>query len=469
MSTVSTSTKNKNYQTFMQSLFVLLRIFNCIMVPVENDISTSDFNMKIYIRRQTNYYYPTLYVLKLMEKNQSFRFDYVESVEDATLIWDHLNEKSQPVSLSFYDDLANKKTNLRHKIWFKTSPAIHNDKGQKDVIATIFYMINCLQEFNPKQDDLDQYGRFKFESSYQSRFNNIEENLVQKEIDLFFMEHELNGTTKESTIFISHDIDTIYGSFIQDGLWALKKMKPGLILKLIANELIRKPHWRNIDRILKINSEYDIRSTFFWLVNQGKGTRNIMNADYDLKKEKRLINMVSKAGSFNGLHKSCSEMSIDDELQKGDLETSLNRYHFLNFQTTKDWKLISESKLTLDCSLGFAEHYGFRNSYGKSFQPFDMDKNEPFSFIEAPLTVMDTTLRNYMKLPAEKIGDTIIDFYEKTKYNCVHSLLWHNTSFTDYKFGTQLSEYKKVISYFYENKIGITTPEEIIRDGRLNW
>ena len=162
-------------------------------------------------------------------------------------------------------------------------------------------------------------------------------------------------------------------------------------------------------------------------------------------------------------------MSIDEELHRGDLSTSFNRYHFLKFQTARDWKEISESKLNLDCSLGFAERYGFRNSYGRPFQPFDPAKKEPFRFVETPLTVMDTTLRNYMKVPVEKIGDTVINFYEKNKYNCIHSLLWHNTSFTDFKFGSQLKEYKKVMTYLYENQIRVITPEEVVNEGRLNW
>lgn len=425
--------------------------------------------MKIYIRQNTDYFYPIRYVMKLMEKNKNYRFDYVDSSQNATLIWDHLDEKTQPISLSFYNDLYNNRSRLNHTICFQNSPSILCEKGQKDGIATIFYMVNCLQEISSLKDHFDQYGRFKYEFSYQSRFNNIEENLVQQEIDQFFEKFGLKGCPKKSTFFISHDIDTIYGSFLQDGLWALKKLKISVIFKLIINEVIKNPHWRNIDQILKINSEYDVRSTFFWLVNQGKGTRNIMNADYNLTKEEHLVNMVSKAGSFNGLHKSCSEMSIDEEQKKSNLNTSLNRYHFLNFQIDKAWKEISQSKLTLDCSLGFAERFGFRNSYGRSFQPFDFEENKPYNFIEAPLTIMDTTLRNYMKLPSEKIGDTIIDFYEKNMYNCIHSLLWHNTSFTDYKFGSQLKEYKKVITYFYENKIGIATPNDVVNDGHLDW
>lgn len=425
--------------------------------------------MKVYIRPVTDYYYPILYVLKIMEINQNISFDFVESAENAAILWDHMDQRSQPIHLSFYETLYNHKYKLSHTSCFDSDPAIRNERGQKDVIATIFYMINCLQEFNPKLDDLDQFGRFKYESSYQSRFNNIEENLVQQEIDLFFKEHKINGTKKESVFFISHDVDTMYGSFMQDGLWALKKMKIGVILTLIINELIRNPHWRNIDKILRINNEYDIRSTFFWLVNQGEGTRSIKNADYDIQKEQRLIKLINKSGFFYGLHKSCSEMSIDEELKKVNLNTLYNRYHFLNFSTCKDWRKISDSRIELDCSLGFAERYGFRNSYGKSFQPFDCEKNKPFNFIETPLTLMDTTFHRYMKLPTNKIGDIIINFYEKNKYNCHHSLLWHNTSFTDYKYGPLLREYKKVAKYLYENKIKLATPEMIIDECRLNW
>lgn len=425
--------------------------------------------MKVYINRVEDYYYPILYVLKTIEKNKSFSFEFIDSAENAGIIWDHLNQKSQPIHLPFYESLKTRQHELSNSIYFDSVPFIRTDDGQKDVIATIFYMINCLQEFNPKNKSLDQFGRFKYESSYQSHFNNIEENLVQQEIDSFLKEHRINGTDKESTFFISHDIDSLYGSLMQDGFWALKKMKVGAILTLITSELIRKPHWKNIDKILRINNEYDIRSTFFWIVNEGMGTRNIKNADYYIQKEQGLIKLIDGSGSFNGLHKSCSEMSIDEELQKGNLNTSYNRYHFLNFTTYQDWRNISDSRIRLDCSLGFAERYGFRNSYGKSFQPFDFEKNRPFNFIETPLTLMDTTFHRYMKLPADKIGDSIINFYEKNRYNCHHSLLWHNNSFTDYKYGSLLKEYKKVMGYLYENKINTVTPEMIINECSLNW
>ncbi len=425
--------------------------------------------MKIYINKSANYFKPILYTLKIIEKNQQIEFDFVDLAENPDLIWDHLNSISQPISQPFYSELENSDPKFSHTKIFVKEQVIRDASGNKDLIATIFYMINCLQEFNPEKTDLDNFERFKFESSYQYRFNSIETNLVQEYIDLFVNLIGLKGKEFKSSFFISHDIDTIYGSFIQDGFWALKNRRIDIILKLIANELIRNPHWRNIDKIIKIDSEYDIRSTFFWLVNKGRGNLNIKNADYSIEKEHKLLDLVENAGCFNGLHKSCSDISINDELEKLNFISSYNRFHFMRYLPYKDWEEISKSKLTFDASMGFAERYGFRNSYGNAFQPYNIVEKKPFDFVEAPLTFMDGTFHKYMKFNPDQIGDTIIEFYEQNKSNCLFSLLWHNTYFTNYKYKSFLKEYKKILSYIYENRTNCLTPPEIVEINKLSW
>lgn len=422
--------------------------------------------MKVYIRKDTNYYPIVRFILKLIEKNTNHQFQFVNSSNGSNIIWDHENPVSETLATDFYNNLKEENFN---RLVFNSDISITTPGNKKDEIATIFYMVNCIQEFNAEFDSVDSFGRFKYESSYQAKFSNINQNLVQKEIDDFCQKWNISITKEKSTFFISHDIDTLYGSLLQDGFWALKKMKIGVVLNLILWELANKQHWKNIDRIIKINSEYDIRSTFFWLVNKGKGIQNIKNADYDIKKEQKVINKVNLANSINGLHKSCSLMSIDEELQKGNLNTTFNRYHFLKFLPDVDWTKISDSSLNFDCSLGFAEHYGFRNSYGKAFQPFDVRNNKPYDFIEAPLHFMDGTFHKYMKVPKKNIAPIIIDFYEKNSTNCDFSLLWHNTYFTDYKYNSFLHVYKKIIEYAYENKIQFVTPHELITKNKLSW
>ncbi len=424
--------------------------------------------IEVYIKENTDYYYPVRYVVKLIEKNQDIQIKFLDSPNHAQVIWDHSDERSQPICLMFYKELASRQLNPAKNNYFSREPAIFDEKGNKDIAATIFYMVNCCQELTAEESAFDHYGRFKYDASYQYRFDRVEENLVQQEIDLFMKSNGLSPRQSKTTLFISHDIDSIYGSFFQDGFWALKKMNPFVVLKLIVHELMKEHHWKNIDRVIKINGEYDVYSTFFWLVNKGKSRDGVINADYDLRKEQRLVNMVSNSGSHNGLHKSCSTMGIDDELQRSNLKTTFNRYHFLKFRTWDDWPRISDSQLQLDCSLGFAERYGFRNSYGKPFQPFDISKNKPFDFVEMPLHVMDTTLFGYMKIPVEAISEKVIGFFEKHNYNCTLSLLWHNTSFTDYKFGPLLKEYKKIMGYLYESKVKTSSPYEVSEAGCLN-
>lgn len=425
--------------------------------------------MNVYIKADRTYSPIIKYVLKLIEKSKNLTFSFQNNPQNAHLIWDESAANSQTIAQNFHTQLANDPTKLNQKELFDTKLEIVDKKGQKDAIATIFYMVNSIQEWQPAPEDLDHYGRFKYHASYQARFNNITENVVQKEIDQFCKENGIVGRDAASTFFISHDIDTIFGSFLQDGFWAFKRFNIPLILKLITNEILRKPHWKNIDRILKVNSEKEIITTFFWLVNHGKGTRNIQNADYKLKKEQQLLKLVKDHGFVNGLHKSCSKMSMDEELEKGAVFAPYNRYHYLNFLPHTSWEKVEDSEVKFDCSLGFAEHYGFRNSYGKAFQPFDIKRMRPFTFVEAPLHFMDVSLDKYMHIPKEKIGDLIINFYEKNAVNCDLSLLWHNTYFSDYKYSGFLDEYKKVLAYLYEKKVECVTPKELINRNRIEW
>lgn len=418
----------------------------------------------VYVKPNENYTNIIRYVLKLIEKNQSITFEFLNQKIGSCLIWDHLDKESQYIHLDFYESL--KKGEFGFRIDNKV--IIQNENGKKDIIASIFYKVNCIQEFG-SIESLDEYERFKFTSSYQYKYGLIEENLVQKDMNELMRITNFPASNKESRFFISHDIDTIYGSFLQDGLWALKNKKVWVILKLILNEISRNPHWRNIDKILKINSEYDVYSTFFWLVNQGVGLSNIKNSDYDIEKQKDNIDLVERSGSFNGLHKSCSRDSFNEELEKVKINTVYNRYHFLKFLPETDWKKVSESKIKLDCSLGFAEHFGFRNSYGKAFQPYDLISNKPFDFVEAPLHFMDTTFHQYLKTPITKIGNVIIDFFEKNDTNCDFSLLWHNTYFTEYKYNSYLGEYKKILGFIYESKIEVLSPKQIIEENKLQW
>ncbi len=424
---------------------------------------------RVYIRKNTSYYHPVLYTLKTIEKNQNTKFDFTDESNNASLLWDHQHPGSQVIAREFYDELDKELPGLSHKQVFAGEQMIFDSQGRADLLASIFYMINCLQEFAATQEDLDALGRFRYEASYQHKFDSIRQNLVQQYMDTLCSELGLRCHKNPSAFFLSHDIDTLYGSLWQDGFWTLKNIKPAAMLSLIAGEVSRKPHWKNMDKIMRINSAYDVKAVFFWLVAKGRGKNQVGNADYSIQRERKLLKTVREKGFVNGLHKSTADQTLDQELSKEKMLEPYNRYHFLMFLPPEQWPQLSESSVQFDSSLGFAERYGFRNSYAGAFQPFDFRKKQPYNFVEAPLVFMDTTFHRYMKMPVNQVRNAIIDTFEKNPHNGLFSLVWHNNFFTDYKYGGWTQVYKDLLAYISENRIRTFTPAEIVQQARIDW
>jgi hypothetical protein len=170
---------------------------------------------------------------------------------------------------------------------------------------------------------------------------------------------------------------------------------------------------------------------------------------------------IGENGFFNGLHKSCSEKTIDEEIGSMPFQARYNRFHFLRYKLPDLWDQLNDSQIQIDFSLGFAERYGLRNNFGLPFKPYNLHEQSAYPFLEVPLNMMDSTFSRYMKIPKAKTADEIIGFIEKNKFNCILSLLWHNTYFSDYKYEGYLAEYKKVLGYLHEVKLGHITPPEI--------
>ena len=423
--------------------------------------------IKIFIKEDQNYSKPIGYILSVFSKNKSLPISIVKNTTDARLIFDHNHLASLPINTVFFESLIDKQI-YNHEVYFENNPYIlFPDTGKRDYLATAFYLINSFQEYNAEQnpESLDKYVRFRFSASLQNKFNCIEKNLVQECFDQFYLEQsELAGLAKpedrKTKVFLSHDIDSIYGSFFEDGMWALQKGRFDIILRLIMNEVLFRPNWKNMDRIAKLHSANDLKSTFFWIATNKVSANGIKNADYSIQK----MNKLTEISKSNGLHKSAYDTSFEEELQLLPFKTKLNRYHYLKFNLPNAWNDLEDAKLKLDSSLGFAEHCGFRNSYGLPFRPYHIGEQRKFSFVEVPLNMMDRTLQSYMKIPLEKTATTIIDFIEKNKTNCILSLLWHNNFFAKYKYGGYLEEYKKVLQYLHEEKMQSITPEEIINE-----
>ncbi len=414
--------------------------------------------MKVFVEPNKNFTEEIRYVFQTIGHNNNVPVEFVSSASEAQLSAGTSSEYNFNISERFFTDINSGKFNHNHH--FRNDCVIRHDNGEADYLSTIFYMINSLQEYG--NADTDEIGRFKYKNSYQNKFSNVEDNLV----DLYSQKIFPRTQSKKSRIFLSHDIDSINGALAQDSLFLLKKGNPLPIFKLIVNAALQRPDWMNMDKIMKIEDEYSLRSTFFWIVNQGRINKREVNSDYNINSSKirATLHTIESSGWENGLHKSISSDTYKEELGKLALPSIANRNHYLKFRLPDLYDDIEASGLQMDASLGFADAVGFRNNYGSPFHPFNLKERKPYSFVEVPLTVMDGTLKQYKGVPLEETAPQIISFLEKNKTNSVLSVLWHNTYFTEYKFGGYVNVYRQILQYIRDNDLRSINPREIVKE-----
>lgn len=387
------------------------------------------------------------YLLKLFAKSQGLIVKLTDNTEDATFV---------ELRSSFLNLASTKEIKIqddRGVLQFNNKP---------DYLATAFYMLNCLQEYQGQP--LDSLGRYPYSSSYQYRLGNIQDNIVQYCFDQLAVEYRIKGIKKKTQFFLTHDIDSVYGSILEDGFNVLKKGRFDIFFQMLFRVAMGRPDWLNMDKIIKLESEYDCKSVFYWIVNKGRINKREVNADYKFhsKTIQSQLELVQRKGFENGLHKSISGDNFQDEISKFKVRPTGNRYHYLKFNLPDGFDAIEQAGLKLDASLGFAEEFGFRNSYGLPFVPYNLKTDAPYSFVEVPLHIMDATFFSYQKKSPIEAGREIIAFFERNCENCVLSILWHNNFFTNYKFKGYLELYKSILSYIKDNNFSTISQQEII-------
>ena len=102
--------------------------------------------MKIFIKKNTDYYNPILYVFKIIEKNRNLVFEYVEKSSDADIIFDYGKKYSEKFSLKFYKKIRNPSSALVHKNIFPQTLMIYDEKGDtfKDLLLALSFARNRL-------------------------------------------------------------------------------------------------------------------------------------------------------------------------------------------------------------------------------------------------------------------------------------------------------------------------------------
>jgi peptidoglycan/xylan/chitin deacetylase (PgdA/CDA1 family) len=416
-------------------------------------------SLKIHIADDLPGRHIIYYTLQLIAANKGIEFSYTHIPSEADFKIDASEYSDIILENTFYQNLTSgKPVSAKSELTYRYRYQWPDSKS--DFLAAIFYLVNCLQEHHIT--NFDKYGRFPYNDSIQKKEGLLQTNLVQGLIDELFRSHpklsKLQTTKRKSGFFITHDIDTIYGAKNQNGDHALKTHQYHKIPKLLWNHYVGRPDWLNMDKIMAMEEQYGFTSTFYWLVRKDKE-----NADYYIKSEliQNQLAQIEARGFEIGLHKSLRDSSLSEEMKLLDKNIRGQRYHFLKFNLPKAWEELEAARLKLDSSLGFSEDFGFRNSYGLPFMPFNIKEQHVYNLIEVPMNVMDGNFfyQNKTVVQAEK---ELIDWLDRNKENVIFTLNFHNNFFDNMLYKGYDKLYLTLLQYFKEEDLTCMTQASLI-------
>ena len=315
-----------------------------------------------------------------------------------------------------------------------------------DVISAAFYLLSGWQEYF--STGRDRHGRFPYAASVQKQYDFVTLPVVNYYFDVLKtavahvsgqpLQPRRWGSQQASfAAFISHDIDNLYSAWKAPAKAALQQHKFGLFSKLIWRHFTQPDAWDNIEAVAAQVAQYGGRSTFFILPSSKKAPNGTPNADYRLTSRLwQRLKELEKNGFELGLHGSLG--TANDAIALTRNLAALRhagaglRFHYLSWEPGQTQTVLGKVSFNYDSTLGFAEHFGFRNSYCQPFYAFDFSTNKEVDFLEIPLHVMDATLHhpNYLQLsPAEMLPALTPVVAEIKRFGGVASVLWHNENF----------------------------------------
>jgi peptidoglycan/xylan/chitin deacetylase (PgdA/CDA1 family) len=318
------------------------------------------------------------------------------------------------------------------------------------------------EEYDPPL--LDKYQRFP---SYLSKNRDI----LEPKVSEFLIRNGLKveyPDDRKFAVCLTHDIDILRFSkskMVYEMAKSLKRGNFGKPFRIFLNQLSERlnPLW-NFDQIMYLEKKYGAKSSFYFMALE-KGDPDYNYRIKDLKKE---LNQIIDSGWEIGLHGG-HEAFRDPDIIKKEKELLENvigkqiigyRNHYLRFMVPTTWTFLKEAGFEYDATFGYADCVGFRNGMCHPYKPFDLTTKKCIDIWEIPLTIMDSTLFEYMHLDLEEAWElTKWLIHTVEKCHGVLTIIWHNTSMSD----VMLEFYEEMLKFCQNRNAWMTSGEEIWR------
>lgn len=189
--------------------------------------------------------------------------------------------------------------------------------------------------------------------------------------------------------------------------------------------------------IRSLHQDNQLSTLCFVLFADYGGNDNNIEVDGDGMRE--LVHSLAEWSDL-GVHPSLSSSKEPSRLQsekKGlervtGTEITRSRQHFLKFSFPSTFQHLVSLGIRDEYSMGYASNPGFRAGISHPFGFFDLSVNEEKPLLIHPVSVMDVTFRDYLRLTPEESLNEIKQIIDQVRlYNGEFISLWHNESLSD--------------------------------------
>lgn len=319
-----------------------------------------------------------------------------------------------------------------------------------DVFAASFFLVSRYEEYLPFVSD--QHGRFEAESSVLTQMGMLQKPVVNHWIKAFgdrlhSLFPALKIRKKNYRFQLTYDVDATWaylhkglvrsvGAYVKDFFRAdFGEMKQRTkVLRRKQND-----PFNTFDYQLDIQRKYKLRPLYFILfANYGLNDKNIS------VRNRHFQHFIKYLGDYAeiGIHPSYA--SFDDRaLLKEETkrlsrvlnkEVTKSRQHFLRMNLPGTYHNLIDMDIEDDYTMGYAAQPGFRAGIADDFYFYDLDHDVVTNLRVHPFTLMDGTLRDYMKLGATEAVLQAEELIKSVKaVGGTFILLWHNETLSEQK------------------------------------
>jgi len=283
-----------------------------------------------------------------------------------------------------------------------------------DALSAIFYMVSRYEEYtNPVRD---AFGRFPAAESVAYKNGFLEKAVVHLwtfEIIGLIQKHypELKAKSNQYTFLPTIDIDiafkykyrglirTLGGTFrsLIHGDFRSVTERFAVILNFKKDPFDTFEELENLHTQFAENARY-----FFLLADYGGFDKGLPPANPGFRKFIASFSQNGQCGIHPSFRSNLEISVLEKELQLFQTMTGSpcrsSRQHYLKLSLPETYQNLILMGIKEDYSMGFADLPGFRAGLAAPFHFFDLTKNQKEDLKIWPITFMDGTLRDYMKL-----------------------------------------------------------------------